>query len=145
MPYYYDDVVGVYLRDTCTGAPAGCVRMTKRLDLGTGGNPLNMYAYRPSISADGSRVAFSESRFDPFSNSWRFSIYVSDTCVGNTVGCTPRLINVATTTTGAHPNGGSYGAVLSGDGKYVVFNSDATDLVPNDTNGVQDVFRRRIF
>src|SRR5262249_4081252 len=32
------------------------------------------------------------------------------------------------------------GSGLSADGRFVVFASDATDLVPGDTNGVTDVF-----
>ena len=31
---------------------------------------------------------------------------------------------------------------LSTDGRYLVFASDATNLVPDDSNGVQDIFRR---
>ncbi|MFD3401452.1 TolB family protein [Kribbella sp. NPDC058693] len=34
------------------------------------------------------------------------------------------------------------GVGVSGDGRYVVFSSYATDLVPNDTNGQRDVFVR---
>lgn len=33
-------------------------------------------------------------------------------------------------------------AAISADGRFVVFNSRATDLVPDDTNGVSDVFLR---
>jgi hypothetical protein len=32
---------------------------------------------------------------------------------------------------------------ISAAGRYVVFSSDATNLVPEDTNGVDDVFVRR--
>jgi len=39
-------------------------------------------------------------------------------------------------------NGASFGASLSADGSLVAFQSDATDLVPNDTNMVRDVFAR---
>src|SRR5436190_19567409 len=42
----------------------------------------------------------------------------------------------------AQANGPSRDAHLSGNGRYVVFNSDATDLVPGDTNGASDVFIR---
>lgn len=37
-------------------------------------------------------------------------------------------------------NGGSYAAGISGDGRYVVFYSFATNLVPDDTNGYRDTF-----
>jgi hypothetical protein len=44
---------------------------------------------------------------------------------------------------GHTPNGASVNAVISGDRRYarvVAFESDATDLVRGDTNGVRDVF-----
>ena len=39
-------------------------------------------------------------------------------------------------------NGYSYPVALSADGRYVLFASFASDLVPNDLNGKEDVFRR---
>ena len=39
-------------------------------------------------------------------------------------------------------NGKSFGADVSGDGRYVGFTSAASDLVPNDTNATEDVFVR---
>lgn len=42
---------------------------------------------------------------------------------------------------GAPANGSSSRGCLSADGRYVVFLSDASNLVPGDTNGLQDVFR----
>ncbi len=43
---------------------------------------------------------------------------------------------------GMQSNGGSYALSISADGRYVVFDSDATNLVPNDTNHRTDVFIR---
>ena len=40
-----------------------------------------------------------------------------------------------------HP-GGADCAVVARDGRLVAFASDATNLVPGDTNGLSDVFRR---
>jgi hypothetical protein len=42
---------------------------------------------------------------------------------------------------GAPANGNSSRACLSADGRYVVFLSDASNLIPGDTNGLTDVFR----
>ena len=42
--------------------------------------------------------------------------------------------------TGVQANAYSPAGALSADGRYVVFRSDATNLVPNDTNGMMDVF-----
>ena len=43
---------------------------------------------------------------------------------------------------GVQANDGSYDAVVSGDGRYVVFSSFASNLVAGDTNGFLDVFVR---
>jgi hypothetical protein len=47
---------------------------------------------------------------------------------------------ISTDANGAQANGHSKVAVISADGRYVAFLSDATNLVENDTNGVTDVF-----
>src|SRR5262245_17209045 len=45
-------------------------------------------------------------------------------------------------TGGTQGNGDSFQPALSWDGRFVAFDSKATDLVPGDTNGKQDVFVR---
>ncbi|QUI34048.1 hypothetical protein H9W91_26690 [Streptomyces alfalfae] len=66
---------------------------------------------------------------------------------------TPRTERVSTTSDGAQADGPSADPAISADGRHagftstargraVVFGSDAADLVPNDTNGVSDVFVR---
>lgn len=45
---------------------------------------------------------------------------------------------------GEQPNGYVEGA-LSADGGHVVLRSDASNLVPHDTNGVTDVFTRTLY
>src|SRR5262249_43523556 len=50
------------------------------------------------------------------------------------------LISVATD--GTSGNAASYNPVLSADGRFVLFESDASNLVPGDTNSRRDVFRR---
>lgn len=41
---------------------------------------------------------------------------------------------------GAAPNGASQNASISGDGRYVAFLSDASNLITGDTNAVADIF-----
>lgn len=56
----------------------------------------------------------------------------------------PRTELVGASTAGRPPNsdlGTNYDAITP-DGRYVLFYSDASNLVPGDTNGVQDVFLR---
>jgi Tol biopolymer transport system component len=45
---------------------------------------------------------------------------------------------------GAEANGESNSGDMSGDGLYIAFHSSASNLVPNDTNGVNDVFVRNL-
>jgi Tol biopolymer transport system component len=54
---------------------------------------------------------------------------------------TTTLVSVNLTGTNGG-NGDSVPAGLSTDGRYVLFESSASDLVPGDTNGVSDVFVR---
>src|SRR5690606_37446652 len=42
---------------------------------------------------------------------------------------------------GAQANGGSRDPAISGNGRYVVYESSATNLVGGDTNGAPDIFR----
>jgi hypothetical protein len=51
---------------------------------------------------------------------------------------------VSVSSTGAQGNGASYAypTTISNDGRYVTFTSEATDLVPGDTNGSSDIFVR---
>lgn len=39
-------------------------------------------------------------------------------------------------------NGDSFSPVLSADGRWIAFQSEASNLVAGDTNGLQDVFVR---
>ncbi|MFH8406563.1 TolB family protein [Streptomyces sp. NPDC018019] len=45
---------------------------------------------------------------------------------------------------GTQGNGGSSASAISADGRYVAFDSDATGLVPGDTNGQPDVFVKNL-
>jgi Tol biopolymer transport system component len=54
-----------------------------------------------------------------------------------TTGITQR---VSVTSKGAQTNGGLGRVTMSGDARYVVFQSDAWNVVPDDTNGVTDIF-----
>ncbi|MEV5593082.1 hypothetical protein [Streptomyces sp. NPDC052496] len=47
---------------------------------------------------------------------------------------------VSVTAEGAQADGGSSASAISADGRYVTFVSEATDLVPGDTNGQPDIF-----
>ena len=54
----------------------------------------------------------------------------------------PRTRRVSLNSAGAQGNGESYRPAISADGRYVAFESFATNLVGGDTNGAGDVFVR---
>jgi Tol biopolymer transport system component len=88
------------------------------------------FTSRASLVADDTNQCpgFSPRMLDPCED-----IYVHD----RTTGVTTR---VSIATDGTQANGRSHSPSLSDDGRYVVFTSDAGNLVAGDTNGVEDVF-----
>ena len=68
---------------------------------------------------------------------------VGDACEGSAVTATTR-VSVDSSEVQGNGNSANFGGDvdISGDGRYVVFTSDAANLVPNDTNGQRDVFVR---
>ncbi|MFE0249975.1 TolB family protein [Streptomyces sp. NPDC059010] len=64
---------------------------------------------------------------------------------GTPAGAAPRVPSterVTVSATGEQGNGNSYGPQFSADGRFAAFTSDASDLVPGDTNERGDVFVR---
>jgi Tol biopolymer transport system component len=89
----------------------------------------------PTISADGSVVAWYSSATDtvPGDTNGRDDVFVRDITAGTTV-------RASEPAGGGNADGSSSAPLLSGDGQLLFFSSLATDLVPGDTNAVQDVF-----
>ena len=90
-----------------------------------------------SISADGRFVAFDSaaSNLAPNDTNNTFDVFVRDLTLGTTT-------RVSVDSAGNQGNGSSQGPSISADGRLVAFHSDATNLVPNDTNSTLDVFVR---
>ncbi len=87
-----------------------------------------------AISADGRYVAFvSEEPLVPDDTNGYYDVYVRDVVAGTTE-------RVSVASGGGQTEGSAGGVAISSDGRYVAFESYASDLVPNDTNGTDDVF-----
>jgi len=94
----------------------------------------------PSISADGRYIAFRNlaSNLVPGDTNGQWDVFVRD----RTIGTTER-VSVASDGTEGSPSVDSFeGSPLSADGRYVAFGSEASNLVPGDTNDARDVFVR---
>ena len=91
----------------------------------------------PSLSPDGRFVVFTSTANDlvPGGNSFfSLNVFLHD-CASNTTV----LVSGNLSGTGGG-NGSSMLGQASTNGQFVVFQSDASNLVPNDTNGVTDIF-----
>jgi Tol biopolymer transport system component len=71
----------------------------------------------------------------PGDTNGRSDVFVRDRQAGTTQ-------RVSLGWTSGQGNGNSFGCSISADGRFVVFESEASNLVPMDSNGVQDVFVR---
>ena len=140
-------VPDVFVHDRCVsdGHPVGgCTPGTERVSVATGGGEANGGSiYGPSISADGRYVAFVSSATNLVAGDTNGGVLVHDRCVsdGHPVGgCTPGTERVSVATGGGEVDGAVGWPSISGDGRYVAFESEATNLVPNDTNAWLDCY-----
>jgi Tol biopolymer transport system component len=113
------------------------LRTTARVSLTNGGAQANSWSYVPFLSADARYVVF---------ESDATNLVTGDTNVARDVFVRDRTARTTTrvsvTNTGAQSNGESRIGSISADGRYVAFQSVATNLVSGDTNAVADVFVR---
>ena len=110
---------------------------TELISVSTTGGFGNGNSQDPTMSADGRYVAFTSlsSNLVAGDTNNAYDVFVRDRVAGATE-------RVSVSTAGAEGNQGGFGPRISQDGRYVVFGSDATNLVANDTNGTTDVFLR---
>ena len=120
----------VFVRDVAAGT-------TERVNVDSSGTQANFGGVYPSISADGRFVAF-------------FSV-ASNLVVGDTNGFADTFLRdrasgtterISVATNGAQGDQASSYGSISDDGRYVAFQSRASNLVPGDMNGSYDVFLR---
>ncbi|MDT7943806.1 MAG: hypothetical protein RQ985_04565, partial [Dehalococcoidia bacterium] len=95
----------------------------------------NGYSWFPSISADGRYVAFESiaSNLVPGDTNGVSDVFVHDRLTGQTT-------RVSVASDGTQGHSASDHPSISADGRYVAFESFASNLVPGDTNGKRDVF-----
>ncbi len=108
---------------------------TTRVSLGSGGDQSNRANGVPCLSSDGRVVAFESlaSNLADGDTNESTDVFVHDRETGETN-------RVSVDSRGRQANGSSAGSSLDGSGRFVAFESLATDLVPGDTNRVSDVF-----
>jgi hypothetical protein len=140
-------VANVFVRDTCLGIASGCTPQTVLASVGNNSQPPNADCLQPSISSDGRYIVYTSKATNLVSNvttsGTTNEIYLTDTCLGATSGCTPSTTLVSLGADGVSPaDGSSTEPYLSPDSQYVVFVSNATNLAAQATTGATEVYER---
>jgi archaellum component FlaF (FlaF/FlaG flagellin family) len=119
-----------FVHDRLTGA-------TERVSVSSAGEQGNNWTVGASISGDGRFVAFSSSASNlvPGDTNGVWDIFVHDRLTGATE-------RVSVSSSGEQANALCKGGPTSEDGRYLVVQSIASDLVPGDTNDCVDIFVR---
>ncbi len=114
--------------------------ITERISVSSSGAQGNAPSIPLSLSDDGRFISFRSTATNlvPGDTNSASDVFLRDRVLGTT-----ERLSIATD--GSQSNGVSGGAGMTPDGRYVLFSSDATNLVPNDTNNVRDVFIRDRF
>lgn len=115
--------------------PVAPAQPTIALSVDVGGDPGNDVSDAPSISEDGRYVAFTSKATDliALDTNGRRDVFVRDRVAGTTVRVSVSSAGVAADRDCENPS-------ISRDGRWVAFDSTATNLVAADGNGVRDVF-----
>jgi len=99
--------------------------------------PVEQNAFSPSVSYDGRYVAFAglANNFVAGDTNGYEDVFVRDRQTGVTT-------RISVSSSNAQGNNDSYSPFISGNGRFIAFASRASNLVPNDTNNVADIFVR---
>ena len=122
--------------------------VTSRVSLSAGGAQGDGDSREPAISADGRFVTFRSNATNlvPSDNNGTWDIFIRDrdldgNGVFDEIGGS-RTLRVSVDSSGIEADGSSYSSSVSADGRFVAFDSAATNLDGADPNVLDDVFVR---
>lgn len=124
----------IFVRDRQTGEVVLASRAS-----GANGVKGNRASFNPRMSADGRYVVFrsNANNLVPEDTDQLEDVYVRDLQANQTI-----LVSRASTAIGPKGNGGSFNPSISADGRRVAFRSEATNLTPDDSDAIADIFVR---
>ena len=127
VPGDWNAMTDVFVRDLVR-------RRTERVSISSAGVESDGHSKKPSISADGSMIAFPSSATNlvPGDQNDVPDVFVHDRAAGLT-----KRMSIGSE---GEADALSLAAFVSANGRTVVFSSEASNLVPQDGNGTMDVF-----
>ena len=128
VPGDVNQQVDVFLHDRQTGA-------TTLVSVDSAGAQSDDTSFNPTLSLDNRFVGFASraTNLVPGDTNGTWDSFVRDLQTGVT-------LRISVDSAGTQGNAESDAPTLSADGRYAAFQSDASNLVANDTNAVKDVF-----
>jgi trimeric autotransporter adhesin len=128
----------IFVRDTCAGAPSGCSPSVSIASAGINSSAADGDSISPSISADGRYVTFLSSAMNLVDSDTNgvADVFIRDTCAGAPSGCRPSMQRVSIAAAGTQANGASTAATISATGRYITFQSAATNLTSTGASGL---------
>src|SRR5277367_1823027 len=138
----------VFVRDTCAGPTAGksCIAGTVEIPVDAEYQTGGAEGVTPAISADGRYVAFVAAGTPSASGAARgpSQVLLRDTCSGSNAAatCVPSTAEISVSPAGELGNGQSGAPAVSGDGRFVVFQSGASNLVVEASKSETNIFLR---
>ena len=125
-----NDAADAFVHDRLSG-------QTERISRDLSGTQGNGGSFAPALSADGRYVAYYSEASNLVASDTNdvLDVFVHDRVSGQT-----ERVSVDSSATQA--NGDSFNPVISADGRYVAYYSEASNLVAGDTNSAPDVFVR---
>ena len=118
----------IFLQDLDSGA-------VTRVSVAEDGSEANGSSYNPRFSPDGSKVVFWSyaNNLGPDDSNYYADVYIKDLATGD-------VTLVSSASDGSASNGDSVNRGFSSDGRYLLFESEASNLVEDDSNYDIDVF-----
>jgi hypothetical protein len=138
----------IFVRDTCAGPSSAkaCVARTEEIPLAAEVLASGAQGESPAISADGRYVTFMvwEAGSGPAGVRQPSQILLQDTCLGSNVPatCAPAPTVISVSSANRLGNAPSGSPSVSGDGRFVVFQSNASNLVAEAPKSKVNIFLR---
>jgi Tol biopolymer transport system component len=122
----------IFVQDLMTGT-------VSRVTTGPNGEPANGASSNASFSADGSNIVFESSadNLGAADDNFYNDIYVKNFF-------TDQISLISKSTTGEKANGHSFAPQFSSNGQFIVFESEASNLVLGDENNKADIFIKNL-